>query len=225
MHNWEISPKQAVQEQKGLQEKLRIQSFQQEVKLVGGADISYNRFSSTAYAGIVILRFPEMEIIEKQTAVATMHFPYVPGLLSFREIPPIAEAWKKIKTRPDVMVLDGHGMAHPRRMGIASHFGIVFQIPTIGCAKKVLTGSFDMPENQKGDTSPLMDKEEQIGTVLRTKPNVKPVFISPGHLMDFKSAIDIIKPCIKGYRIPEPTRQAHLLVNEARIKNTKGHTS
>lgn len=219
-HDWHVSPQQAVQIQKQLAAQVRLQPLQKPIELVAGADISFNKFSSTIYAGIVLLSYPSMEKIGHSLVTTSTDFPYIPGLLSFREIPALLEAWQQLAQKkdckPDIILLDGQGIAHPRRLGIASHFGLLTDMPTIGCAKKVLVGQFTMPKLQAGSSSPLMHKEEQVGVVLRTRQNVKPMFISPGHKISFVESVEIVLQCTSKYRLPEPTRRAHLLVNQLR---------
>lgn len=208
----------AVKVQNDLKSKIAIEPYKGPLKLIGGADVSFNKYSPTIYAGIVILEYPTMRVLDRASAIMDVTVPYVPGLLSFREIPPLLKAWSNLKTKPDVMMFDGHGIAHPRRVGIASHAGLLFEIPSLGCAKTLLTGVFEDPEIKAGSESILADKntKEQIGVVLRTKDKTNPVFVSPGHHMDFASAVEITKACVLKHRIPEPTRQAHLFVNEIR---------
>jgi len=208
----------AVKVQNDLRSKIVIEPYKGPLKLIGGADVSFNKYSPTIYAGIVILEYPTMRVVERASAIMDVTVPYVPGLLSFREIPPLLKAWSNLKMKPDVMMFDGHGIAHPRRLGIASHAGLLFEIPSLGCAKSLLTGVFEDPEIKAGSESVLADKKtkEQIGVVLRTKDKINPVFVSPGHHMDFESAVEITKACVLKHRIPEPTRHAHLFVNEVR---------
>lgn len=213
-----LTPEAAVALQRQLRESIRLQPLEKPVHTIGGADISFNKYSDTVYAGIVVLSYPHLQVIHQATAIATATFPYVPGLLAFREVPALLEAWNKLEIKPDVLVLDGHGIAHPRRMGIAAHFGLVAGIPTIGCGKSRLTGRFDPPAEAVFATSELIDKNEIIGTVLRTKLKCNPVFISPGHKITMAESVEIIKKSTRKYRIPEPTRLAHLLVNQVRIK-------
>lgn len=237
LHSWEVTPSEAVALQKRLRERVIIQPLADDIELVGGADISYNRFSDRAYAGIVVLRLPELEVVTTAGAVATMTFPYVPGLLSFREAPALLAAWEQLIVRPDVLVLDGMGIAHPRRFGIASHIGVLLDVPTIGCGKTLLTGKYKEPAATAGSFAPLVDRGETIGVALRTKDRVKPVFISPGHRADIPTSVALMMRCVQTieprktagkpplsstparlsrYRIPEPTRLAHLLVNDMR---------
>jgi deoxyribonuclease V len=238
LHAWDVTPSEAVALQKKLREKVVLQPLPKTIRHVAGADISFNRFSDVVYAAIVVLRLPELELVSSAGVVTKATFPYVPGLLSFRETPPLLEAWQKLKMQPDVLMLDGQGIAHPRRFGIACHIGLLLDLPTVGCAKSVLVGHYDEPAQEAGNTSPLIHKDEVIGAVVRTKNRVNPVYISPGYLADIPSAVGLALSCVKGYtaqqesgnlfdaqakpakgskyRIPEPTRQAHLLVNAMR---------
>src|SRR5262249_45254132 len=151
------------------------------------------------YAAIIVLRLPELEFVTASGVKTKATFPYIPGLLSFRETPPLLEAWTKLKVRPDVLMLDGQGIAHPRRFGIASHIGLFLNLPTVGCAKTLLVGKYEEPAEQAGSWSPLMDKGEQVGAAVRTKNRVNPVYISPGHLADISSSIALALRCAKGY--------------------------
>ena len=213
-----ITPQQAVELQTELRNQLQIQPLAKEITTIAGADISFNKYSTTVYAGIVVMQFPSLQVIETAGVVDEATFPYVPGLLAFREVPALSKAWEKLNIKPDVLVLDGHGIAHPRRMGIAAHFGVVMNTPTLGCAKSLLTGTYAEPANEAGSVSDLISKNELIGKVLRTKKNVKPVFISPGNLISMEQSLHISKQCVRKYRIPEPTRLAHNFVNELRVK-------
>jgi deoxyribonuclease V len=238
LHSWDVTPTEAIALQKKLRDKVVIRPLPADLKLVAGADISFNKFSDIVYAAIVVLRLPDLTVVTTSGVVTKTNFPYVPGLLSFREAPPLLEAWQKLTVLPDVLMLDGQGIAHPRRFGIACHFGLLLDLPTLGCGKTVLVGKYDEPAPEAGSHSPLLHKEEVIGAALRTKNRVNPVFISPGHLADIPSAVDLTLRCVKGYtarhdsgqlfadaakpakgsryRIPEPTRLVHLLVNAMR---------
>lgn len=211
-----ITPTEAVRLQAELKQQLQIQPFTNEIKTIAGADISFNKYSTTVYAGIVVMQFPSLQVIETAGVTDETSFPYVPGLLAFREVPALVKAWSQLRITPDVLILDGHGIAHPRRMGIATHFGIVMQTATFGCAKSLLTGKYEEPSNEPGTSTDLIHKNELIGKVLRTKKNTKPVFISPGNLITMEQSLAIILQCIRKYRIPEPTRMAHNFVNELR---------
>lgn len=212
-----LSPSEAIIYQNVLKNHIELRPLSKPISTIGGADISFNKNEETVYAGIIVLSYPDLRIIEQVTIIGKSTFPYISGLLAFREIPTLMEAYEKLKNKPDLLVLDGQGIAHRRKTGIASHFGILINSPTIGCGKSRLFGSYTDPENRKFAESPLMDKNERIGTVLRSKINCNPLFISPGNLITIEESTEIIKKCIGSYRIPEPTRLAHLLVNDARI--------
>jgi len=216
-HRWDISPAEAVKVQKRLRDQVRLEPLAGPVNTIAGADISFNKFSDTVYAGVVVLSLPDLQIIETAGVRSVTKFPYVPGLLSFRETPSVLEAWAKLKTQPDVLMLDGQGIAHPRRFGIACHVGILLDMPTIGCAKSILVGKFGDLGLEAGSQSPLIDRGEQVGVALRTKNKVAPVYVSPGHRIDLVSAVDLVLRSMRKYRQPEPTRQAHLLVNQLRV--------
>ncbi|GAB3432011.1 deoxyribonuclease V [Niabella aquatica] len=212
-----LSAAEAIQIQKKMREQINLRPFKGAIHYIGGADISFNKFEDTVYGGIVILKYPEMTIVKNVSVVAQTKFPYISGLLAFREVPALLMAWNKLDIKPDLMVLDGQGIAHERRMGIATHFGLLTDVPSIGCAKSRLTGTFEDPPDTVFGSSPLMHKSEQVGVALRTKVNCNPVFVSPGHKISIEQSVDIIKHCTRKHRIPEPTRLAHLLVNEVRI--------
>lgn len=217
LHDWTLTPREAIELQKSLRERVRIESLgSRRIETVAGADISFNKFSSTVYAGIVVLRVPSLEVVEEVGVVSATRFPYVPGLLSFRETPSVLEAWAKLKTEPDAVMFDGQGIAHPRRVGIASHVGLLINRPTFGCAKSVLVGKFEEPSPERGHWTPLVDKGETVGAALRTKTRTQSIYVSPGHLIDLAGAIALTLQCDGGYRQPEPTRRAHLLVNALR---------
>lgn len=216
LNSWNLTPKEAVAAQKEWRSLIRIEPLAREVKTIAGADISFNRFSEVIYSGIVVLSLPDLRIVEAASVRSTANFPYVPGLLSFRETPSFLECWEKLKTKPDVLMLDGHGLAHPRRFGIACHVGLLLDLPTIGCAKSILVGTHGELDSEAGSHAPLIDKNEVVGVALRTKKKVAPVYISAGHLMGLDSAIDLTLRSVTKYRQPEPTRQAHLLVNQLR---------
>ncbi|HEX7996858.1 MAG TPA: deoxyribonuclease V [Pyrinomonadaceae bacterium] len=216
MHDWPETPREAVELQKSLRESVRLVPLERPIETIAGADISFNKFSEIVYAGIVVLRLPSLEIVEEVGVVSETRFPYVPGLLSFRESPSVLEAWSKLKTEPDAVMFDGQGIAHPRRVGIASHVGLMINRPTLGCAKSVLVGKFEEPHEERGSWSEMFDKGEVVGAAVRTKTKVQPIYVSPGHLIDVKGAIELTLQSDGGYRQPEPTRRAHLLVNALR---------
>jgi deoxyribonuclease V len=219
LHSWDITPGEAIKVQQRLRNMVRLQPLARPAGTIAGADISFNKYSETVYAGIVVLSLPDLRIIESAGVRSVARFPYVPGLLSFREAPSLLEAWEKLKTKPDVLMLDGQGIAHPRRFGIACHVGVSLDWPTIGCAKSILVGRYGELGVEAGSRAPLVDKGEQVGVALRTKNKVSPVFVSPGHLIDLDSSVDLVLRSTTKYRLPEPTRQAHLLVNRLRVED------
>jgi deoxyribonuclease V len=186
------------------------------VETVAGADVSYEIRGRWLYAAIVVLRAGTWDVIERSGVVAEAKFPYVPGLLSFREAPAVIAAYEKLTVRPDVLICDGQGIAHPRRMGLASHLGLCLGLPTIGCAKSWFCGEYEEPGPERGEWSPLTDEGETIGAVLRTRTRVKPLFVSSGHLCDLESAIGCVLTNAQNYRQPTTTRLAHQYVNELR---------
>lgn len=216
LHDWDVTPREAIEIQQRLRALVRIEPLRREIHTIGGADISFNKFSETVYAGVVVLSFPDLHLIETAGVRSTARFPYVPGLLSFREMPSVLEAWDQLKTKPDVLMLDGQGVAHPRRFGIACHAGVLLDLPTIGCAKSILVGTHAPLALEAGSHAPLIHRSEQVGDALRTKRGVTPVYVSVGHLIDLPSAVEVTLRTTSKYRQPEPTRQAHLLVNRLR---------
>mgnify|MGYP006429931345 CR=1 FL=1 len=216
LHTWDVTHEEAIKLQKELAGDIKLEPLDKAVKYVAGGDISFNRKSNTAAAGFVIYDIEKQELVEKAVTSAPLNFPYIPGLLSFREISPLLEAWKKLTTEPDAVMLDGHGVAHPRRFGLATHFGLWVDKPAMGCAKNVLTGEFKEPGNKKGEVAKLLHEDDIIGYVVRTRTNVNPVFVSAGHKINHRKAVDVALRSSTRYKIPEPTRQAHLLVNEYR---------
>jgi len=218
LHEWAMTPKEAVELQKSLRERVRVEPLKRPVETIAGADISFNKFSPVVYAGLVVMRLPLLEVVEEVGVVSETRFPYVPGLLSFREAPSVLEAWAKLKTEPDAVMFDGQGIAHPRRVGIASHVGLILNRPTLGCAKSVLVGKYEEPAAERGNWSELVDPKngETVGAALRTKTRTQPIYVSPGHLIDLEGALQLTLAADGGYRQPEPTRRAHLLVNALR---------
>jgi len=212
-----LNAEQAIAYQQELRHKIQIKPLDKPVRVIAGSDISFNKNSEVVYAGIVLFKYPEMEVIGHASAISKTTFPYISGLLAFREVPALLEAWGKLETKPDLLMLDGQGIAHRRRMGIASHFGVVTNTPTIGTAKSRLFGKYEEPANEVNAQSPMYDKEEVIGMALRSKKNCTPIYISPGHQITLEQSVEIIKNCLKSYRIPEPTRQAHIFVNQIRV--------
>ena len=222
-HSWDVSPKEAVQIQKQIREKIITYGKTKSVRLVAGADVAYDKKSNTTYAGVVVLRLKDLTIVETCIASCPISFPYIPGLLSFREVPALVQALEKVQKAPDVLFIDGHGISHPRSVGIASHIGLLIDRPVIGCAKSLLIGDYQEPDLPRGSQSHLFNKNSDIiGAVVRTRDKVRPVFISIGHRIDLEEAINLTLRCGKGYRIPEPTRQADLLVEKAKRESQEG---
>jgi deoxyribonuclease V len=221
LHSWDLEPTEAIALQRQLADRIDTRTPLTRCELLAGADVSYNRFSSHFFAGVVVLRLPECTIVERKGAVREAPFPYIPGLLSFREAPALLDAFAQLETEPDAIMCDGQGIAHPRRFGIASHLGLWLDQPCFGCAKSRLTGRFKDPGLRAGSVAPLVDGKEVVGEVVRTKDKVQPVFVSAGHKIDLPSAVRLTLASCKGYRIPEPTRQAHLYVNQLRRDGMK----
>lgn len=210
MHEWTVSPSEALE----IQQRLRPLVAQgppvalDSIHTVAGIDAAYKEGGRAA---IVVLSFPELQVVDSATAFLPSVFPYVPGLLSFREGPVVEAAMKKLRVRPDLLMFDGQGYAHPRRVGLASHMGLFLDLPSIGCAKSRLVGHFTEPGPNPGDRAPLTDHGEVIGAVLRTKPRTNPLFISIGYRITLEDAVEVVLRCLRGYRLPEPTRAAHNL--------------
>ena len=233
LHNWNLSYSQARDLQEQLACKVRHTAVKKMPKTVAGIDCAFSKNGERIFAAVVVLRLPDLGIIETTSASRKVTFPYIPGLLSFREAPVCIAAVEKLRKQPDVFIIDGQGIAHPRRLGLAAHLGLFFDTPTIGCAKSRLIGQFEEPPPQRGSYSLLKDEQitglktsderrttndEVIGAVLRTRTNVKPVFVSVGHKCRLKDAIKITLACTTKYRLPEPTRLAHQLVSELKLK-------
>ena len=199
--------------QEALRQKISLQPLKRLPEIIAGLDISHNRFSRTIYAGAVLMHLSDLEPFAYALAVDETRFPYIPGYLAFREVPALVKALQLLPQMPDLLFVDGHGIAHPRRMGIAAHIGSLLSCPSIGCAKKLLFGIYDLPPDEALSATRLMDKEEQLGFALRTKYKVKPVFISPGNMLSMQQALSIARSCVRKHRIPEPTRRAHEFVN------------
>ena len=225
LHSWNLSYSQARECQKALASKVRFTPLKKRPKLIAGIDCAFSKGGERIIAAVVVLRLPDFALIETTNAVRKVTFPYIPGLLSFREAPVCIAAVEKLKSKPDVFIIDGQGIAHPRRLGLATHLGLFFDWPTIGCAKSRLIGVYKEPALQKGARSLLKDKKgdsktqyETIGAVLRTRTNVKPVFVSVGNKCTLKNAIELTLRCAVKYRLPEPTRLAHQLVSKLKLK-------
>lgn len=216
-HSWDVTPAEA----RRIQEELRGQVRQtdsvalDDIRMVAGVDNAYTRDDEggRAYAVVVTLSFPQLEVVEEAYGCCPVRFPYVPGLLTFREAPAVLDAFRRTATVPDVVLFDGQGYAHPRRFGLASHLGLILDLPSIGCAKSRLIGRYQEPGEAFGSWTPLMDKEELIGAAVRTRPGHAPLFVSVGHKLSLETAVQIVLACCRNHHfMPEPTRMAHNLV-------------
>jgi deoxyribonuclease V len=212
-HRWDVSTSEAIAIQRHLRDQvLAINSTTlATLKTIAGVDVAYQDKTGEAKAAVVVQSFPELEIVEQAVITRPISFPYVPGLLSFREAPAVLDAVGSLRVRPDLLMCDGQGYAHPRRVGLATHLGIYLDMPSVGCAKSRLIGSYDEPGPTQGSLSPLTDHGEVIGMVLRSKTGTRPLFISIGHMIELATAVDLVKRCLRGYRLPEPTRLADKL--------------
>lgn len=209
VHRWDLTPQEAIALQRRLAERVRREPDLREVRRVAGVDASYR--DQTAMGAVVVLDYPTLTVVDYAVARCPVTYPYVPGLLSFREAPAVLQALAQIEVRPDLLIFDGHGIAHPRRLGLASHIGVLLDVPSIGCAKRRLCGTYEMPGTEAGSVSQLYDRDthEAIGAVVRTRTNVRPVFVSIGHRVDVDTAVAYVLACCRGRRLPEPTRWAH----------------
>ena len=220
LHRWDLSYREAVaiQEELVTQLKIRDGGIPDPIRTVAGADISYDRGSDYFFAAVIVMSHPDLTVIEESTFSARVSFPYIPGLLTFREGPPLVGAFARLNQTPDVVLFDGQGTAHPRGIGLASHLGLLLDLPAIGCAKSRLVGSYGEVGKTRGEWSYLLYKEHRVGAVVRTRTGVNPIFVSPGHRIGLESAITLALSCCRGYRIPEPVRLAHLAVNRLRVE-------
>jgi deoxyribonuclease V len=218
LHNWNLTPDEAARVQKELRSRLILTWDQRPVATIGGVDISIK--TETARAAIVVLRYPELTPLEGVIADAPLVFPYIPGLLAFREGPAVLAAWNEIKNKPDLLMFDGQGIAHPRGIGIASQMGLWLERASIGVAKSRLYGRHEEVGPQRGDRADLIDKQGNvIGTVVRTREKTNPLYVSPGHLIDVEQATQFVLNCSAGYRLPEPTRWAHKVAGGEKLPN------
>jgi len=224
LHGWQVSIGEAL----GIQRKLAAQvSRASEVTaphFIAGVDISGQKAQGVATGAVVVLSFPELRLVETKVVNGNLDFPYVPGLLSFRESPLTLAACERLSVIPDLILVDGQGIAHPRRMGLASHLGLFLDTPTIGCAKSLLCGSHEMPGVEPGSYAEIVDRGEIIGAALRTRLGVQPIYVSIGHKVDLQTAIQWVLKCCRGYRLPEPTRLAHLAAG-GNLEREKGITA
>lgn len=221
LHPWDVTPTAAVQIQREFTGKISQEwpdsaRSVERARLIGGVDVSCTRFDPTLTAGVIVWDRETEELVDAAFVQQEGKFPYIPGLLSFREIPALALALEKLTTEPDVLLVDGQGRAHPRRLGIASHLGLLIDQPTIGVGKSRLCGHGEEPADAPGSITPLVDHGEEIGRMVRLRKGAKPVYVSVGNRIDLSSAVDLVLRCSRGYRLPEPTRLAHLYVNAMR---------
>lgn len=210
-HRWDVTPSEAANIQRKWRDHVVVQPIDRPPRTVGGLDVHENR------GAVAVLSLPDLQWFAGAIAECPVRFPYIPGLLSFREMPALLAAVAKLDTLPDVFMCDGHGLAHPRRFGIACHWGLWMERPTIGCAKSRLYGHHAEPGPERGAAAPLVNGDEVIGTVLRTRANVKPVYVSVGHLVNLEDAVRLVLACAPRYRLPEPLRLAHAMARQGRI--------
>lgn len=215
-HSWDLSPEEARVLQRQLAQSLKLQPLPEQFDILGSADIGYVPSANRLVAAMLTFRWPTLELLETAHVIDEIRFPYIPGLLSFREIPSLLETYQKFEHPPQVLLCDGQGIAHPRKLGIAAHLGLCLGIPTVGCAKKLLCGKHEPLELRRGNYTPLIYRKEVVGYVFCSRDKVKPLYISPGHLADLESSRKIIEQCLGRYRLPEPLRQAHNLATQLR---------
>lgn len=208
LHPWKVQPAEALQIQKELAERVSAFYEPAPVRLVAGADMAIDRIANRARAAVVVLAYPELTVVEKRMAEVELSFPYIPGLLSFREAPALLSAFEKLHITPDVLLADGQGLAHPRLFGIACHLGVLLGLPAIGCAKSLLVGKHESVGESPGSRTDIMFKGEVVGAAVRTRAGARPLYISIGHKMDLETAIRLVLSCTRGHRLPEPTRLA-----------------
>ena len=216
LHPWKVSPAEAREIQEKLRKRLRLQPPRTPLKTVAAGDVAYSREDDMTYAAFLLFTYPGLTLLESASAKGRASFPYIPGFLTFREAPILLKAFSRLKTRPDLILIDGQGIAHPRVMGIAAHIGLILNLPSIGCAKSRLIGTHEGLAPDRGKAVPLLVGDRTAGMVLRTRAGVKPVYVSPGHKMDMETSVKIVLSLCRGYRIPEPLRQAHIFVSKLR---------
>lgn len=213
LHPWDVTPAQAREIQNHLRDRVETVDRLPQIRIVAGVDVGFEQQGRITRAAVTLLSFPSLEPVDQVLARLPTRFPYIPGLLSFREVPAVLEAMKRLRRLPDLLLCDGQGIAHPRRFGIACHLGLLTDIPSIGVAKSRLIGSHSELAPEKGSRVPLMDQGEEIGCVLRTRTGVKPLYISSGHRISLRTAIDHVLACTTRFRLPETTRSAHKLAS------------
>lgn len=216
LHAWNVSPEEAVSIQRRLKDRISLGPIGKRIRWVGGGDVSYTKGDDRLFGVMVILSFPDLGLVDQAWEVGRVSFPYIPGLLSFRECPILLEVAKKIHQPPDVWIFDGQGIAHPRGLGLASHMGLLLDCPSIGCAKKRFVGVHGQVGPCRGECQTLTIDDRVVGAVLRTRHRKKPVYVSPGFRIDLDGAVDVVLNTSRRYRLPEPLRQAHLLSKRIR---------
>jgi deoxyribonuclease V len=209
LHPWKVTPEQAIRIQETLRDRIILRKSFSRVRTIGGGDVSYQKEGDFLFGAMVVLSFPQMEMLDVATACGKISFPYLPGLLTFREGPILIETFQKLGIRPDILIFDGQGIAHPRGIGLATHLGIWLNLPSIGCAKTPLLGESVVPRPSKGSFELIQKSGREVGVVLRTQNRVRPVFVSPGHRIDLPTSIRLVLESCQGFRIPEPLRRAH----------------
>jgi deoxyribonuclease V len=219
LHPWNVTPKEAVEIQRRLQPLVILKNRLKRVRYVAGTDVSSSLTDDTVWAGVVVVRYPALEPVEERWVRGKTSFPYIPGLLSFREIPILVSALAELKIMPDLILCDGQGIAHPRGMGLATHLGLLVNCPTIGCAKRRLVGTYSGLAEEKGAYAELHYRGKVVGVAARTREKVNPIFISIGNRISLKQSLRIVLRCCSKYRVPEPIRMAHYLVNRLRRGN------
>lgn len=213
---WTLLPRKAMKVQERLRDRVVLSDVFKRIRYVAGADIAFDPDTDMAFGGVIVYSFPELTEVERRMARRKLQFPYVPGLLSFREGPVLSAVFARLRVEPDLILIDGHGRAHPRGFGIACHIGVVFDKPTIGCAKSLLVGKAAEPALQAGSMAPLEFRGERAGVVLRTRDRVKPIFVTQGHRVSLDTAVSLVWQCVDGFRIPKPTREADRFVRGLR---------
>ena len=227
LHEWDVDTDRAREIQSRLRDRLDLTAPGDfSPHRVAGADMSIGRGETRGHAAFSVLTLPGLDLVEEATASVHVDFPYVPGYLSFRELPALAAAWRELEVRPDVVLFDGQGLAHPRRMGLACHGGLLFDVPSVGCAKSLLVGDHPPLDGEKGATAPILvegdGSREQVGAAVRTRTDVSPIYVSPGHRMDLETAVDVVLAVSPTYRVPEPIRHADRRVGELRRSRREG---
>lgn len=210
-HAWPESAKEAVALQQRLKDQVVVEDRLGPVRRVAGVDVAFEEGGSMTRAAVVVLALPGLSLVDEAVARRPTRFPYIPGLLSFRETPAVLDALERLKLDPDLLLCDGQGLAHPRRFGIACHLGLIADIPSVGVAKSRLVGAHAEPEDRRGAWTPLLDRGERVGAALRTRPGTQPIYVSVGHRIGLQTAIDYVMGCTTRYRLPETTRQADRL--------------